>query len=153
MTVRDLRFKSFDGVELEGTLEVPEGGAFDHLVVMSPGIQVDRNEYLNFYGRLAKYFSDNSVASFRFDWRCHGIDQPRPLTELTLAGLYNDIDNAVGTATKSINRKAKLSLLAQSFSGGVAATWASRNEGVLNHTILLAPILNYIHEYLSLIHI
>ncbi|MBF0176965.1 MAG: alpha/beta hydrolase [Magnetococcales bacterium] len=149
MTVRDLRFTSFDGVELEGTLEIPQGGVFDQLLVMVPGINVTRDEYLGFYTRLASQLRENSIASFRFDWRCHGFDSSRPLSELTLAGLYNDIDAAVRIASESINKISKISVLAQSFSGGVASTWCSRNESMIDKCVLFAPILDYIHEYIK----
>lgn len=149
MTIRNLRFTSFDGVELEGTLEVPEGGAFDQILVMVSGINVTREEYLGFYTKLAGRLRENGIASFRFDWRCHGFDSDRPLSDLTLAGLYNDIDAAVRIAGESINQKAMISLLAQSFSGGVTSTWCARNENDIDKCILFAPILDYIHEYIK----
>lgn len=149
MLERAIRFKSFDGVELEGTFTSPKHGAFAQLVVLTPGIDVDREEE-GFYTILAQHLADKGVASFRFDWRCHGYDCDRTLTELTLAGLHNDIDAAFHTAAKSSNRSVPITLLAQSFSGGVAANWSRRNAAMVSRTILLAPILDYVHEYLSI---
>ena len=60
MTSRNIRFASFDGVELEGTLVVPNGGDFQALAVLSPGIEVDREEQ-GFYTKLAEFLERGGV--------------------------------------------------------------------------------------------
>lgn len=146
MLERTIRFGSLDGTELEGTLSAPDGGRFGKLAVLTPGIDVDREEE-GFYTDLAHYLAGKGIASFRFDWRCHGHDRDRPLGELTLAGLYNDIDAAIGAAVTSVNQFVETTLVAASFSGGAAANWVRRHQDQVAQLVLLAPILDYVHEY------
>jgi uncharacterized protein len=148
MLERSIRFQSIDGTELEGTLASPSGGRFSQLALLTPGIDVDREEE-GFYTQLASRLCDTGIASYRFDWRCHGHDRGRPLSQLTLAGVYNDLDAAFRVATTSVNQRVDIALVAASFSGGVAANWARRNASSLRRVILLAPILDYVHEYVT----
>jgi uncharacterized protein len=147
MLERQIRFSSIDGVELEGTLTTPAGGEFTRVAVLTPGIEVDREEE-GFYTLLAVRLASAGIASFRFEWRCHGHDGDRPLSQLSLAGLYNDIGAAVRTALGSVNRLCPIDVVAQSFSGGMAANWVRRNPDAVSRLVLLAPILDYVHEYI-----
>jgi pimeloyl-ACP methyl ester carboxylesterase len=144
---RSIRFVSADGTELEGTLTTPDGGSYVHLAILMPGIDVDREEE-GFYTGLSRHLADAGVASYRFDWRCHGHDSDRSLQELTLAGLYNDLDAAVRVGTESVNQVVDITIVAASFSGGVAANWSRRHLAGIASLVLLAPILDYVHEYI-----
>ena len=109
---------------------------------------MDREEQ-GFYTKLAEFLERSSIASFRFEWRCHGHDGSRPLTELTLSGILNDIESAVRCAVESANRPAPVTLVAQSFSGGMAMEAGRRSPDVVTKTILMAPVLDYVYEYVE----
>lgn len=139
-------FSSYDGAVLEGTLTVvpnPIGGA-----LLVHGILSDRNE-LGFYKRMSREFAAHGIASFRFDYRCHGSNQI-PSEEFSLLGIVNDIDAAYEVLSHSIGHDNFLSILVgTSFGGGVSAYWANRTRAI-DLLFLCAPVLRYeedINEY------
>ena len=87
----ELVFRSRDGVLLSGTLTRPASAR--GLVLLIHGVHGDREEH-GFYGDISEELLKHGLASFRFDWRCHGVDAARPIQELSLAGILNDIDAA-----------------------------------------------------------
>ena len=72
-------FVSYDGTMLEGTMSVPDGRC-EQLALLVHGITSSRDE-LGLFSGLAEHLNDKGVASFRFDYRCHGIN-----TQPCLAG-------------------------------------------------------------------
>lgn len=148
MESKAVRFRSFDGVSLEGTLTLPDGPCHSG-VVQVHGIDSDRDEY-GFYSRMSDFLGDNGFASFRFDWRCYGVDKERALNELTLAGIFNDIEAAI-VRFREVSNVSKIALVAASFGGGVTTNWVLRNlKHPVSSLILLAPVLDYAYDYLAL---
>ena len=139
----ELVFRSRDGVLLSGTLTRPASAR--GLVLLIHGVHGDREEH-GFYGDISEELLKHGLASFRFDWRCHGVDAARPIQELSLAGILNDIDAAARSATGEIGSPVS-GVVAASFSGGVAAEWC-RGSGGQPTLILLNPVLDYESEYL-----
>ncbi len=141
-------FQSFDGVELEGAVRFasnPTGTA----VLLVHGIDSDRDEF-GFYSRMANALADSGYPNLRFDWRCNGHDSARPIEELTLSGVANDI-SAADKYLREWSGVERMVVIAMSFGGGVAAYWARTIAGKeLASVVLLAPVLNYAHDYLAL---
>ena len=63
-------FTSYDGLVLHGTLTMPESAPRSAALLVH-GITSDRNE-LGFYERMSHVLAINGIASFRFEYRCHG---------------------------------------------------------------------------------
>lgn len=143
-----LTFRSFDGIHLQGDFRDAEGGHAKGLGIIIHGVHGSRDER-GFHRRIAEDLSRCGLASFRCDWRCHGYDGDRPLSELTLAGVYNDIDAAISTAMTRVSNNIPLTLIAASFTGGVTMAWSRRNANLVERVILINPVIDYVDEYLS----
>lgn len=144
---RTLSFCSFDGIQLDGDLQLPRSTPVRGLAVLIHGIHAYRDER-GFHVKLANALATVGYASFRTDWRCHGRDRQRPLEELTLAGAYNDIDAAIAIARSTVDRDIPLVLVAASFTGGLTAAWSRHNPNGIQAVILFNPVLDYVDEYL-----
>jgi len=109
----NLRFRSFDGTELEGTY-VTCDSISDAIVILVHGITSSRDEFGLFSG-LASHLENTGVPSFRFDYRCHGKSD-RPMEAMTLSGIVNDIESAaaLGLAQAMASR---VHVVAMSFGG------------------------------------
>lgn len=144
-TTIDTTLRTRDGLHLAATLVTPEGPT-DRAVVLVHGGGVTRYE-AGFFVRLANGLAEAGVTSLRFDLRGHGESEGRQ-EDLTLSAILNDIDTAldhVRTATGA----SRLSLLAVSFSGGIAAYFAARRPDVLDHLVLGNPLLNYKKRFID----
>lgn len=146
MSERVVRFRSFDGVELEGTLLKPQEQLANPILLVH-GIDSDREEY-GFFTRMASALAAQGIVTLRFDWRCYGHDSERPLAELTLAGLANDIQAGATLLLQAANAN-ELSVIAASFGGGVAVAWSRTTKLKIGRMALLAPVLSYSHDYLE----
>lgn len=143
----DVRFRSYDGVALSGTLCTPEGET-RAAVLLVHGITSNRNEF-GLYSGLAQHLADASIASFRFDYRAHG-ESTLPLHEMTLSGIVNDICAAYKEFTRAFaHPNVPFAVVGMSFGGGVSAVWAAKNGDKVNLVILLAPVLDYEHDILG----
>lgn len=142
-----LKFKSFDGLELEGTLNIPNDRKFDVSVILVHGIQTNRDEY-GFYSRLAEFLSSNGISSFRFDHRANEKYIDDSVRLLTLSGVINDIEMAIKTFYEHdvVN---KLTLIGASFGGGISHYLANKRKEQFERCILLAPVLEYRIDYLQ----
>lgn len=140
-----VEFLSYDGHRLVGDLALPK--KFSTAVLLVHGIQSYRDEY-GFYSDMASYFADNAIASFRFDYRCHGdAAKGMPLQDLTLAGVLNDI----GAAFQVLKQNAVLSkyfLVGTSFGGGLTACFANLHQEEVARVLLVAPVISYERDYM-----
>ncbi len=145
MPSRELQFSSFDGLELSGTLEYPLESPRAR-VLMLHGMSADREEW-GLFTLLAEELLAHRIASLRVDYRCHGKAAALPTQDLTLTGVINDIDAAYAELYKSTDSKAAPSfLVAASFSGGVAAHWASCLATEPVGVFLCYPVLDYLAD-------
>lgn len=147
MNAKLVKFKSYDGYSLEGTLvnASDERGA----LLFVHGITSSRDE-LGFHSDFSEYLGNNGISNLRFDYRYHGINETS-LNNLSLCGILNDIDagfialkNNVGVNLKSFF------IIATSFGGGLAAFWVDffkKNE--VKKVILNAPVINYENDVLE----
>lgn len=134
-----------DGLHLAGTLVTPDSGT-DRAIVLVHGGGVTREEG-GFFARLAAGLANAGVASLRFDLRGHGESEGRQ-EDLTLSAVLNDIDTAL-THVERETGATKLSLLAVSFSGGIAAYFAARRPERLDRLVLGNPLLNYKKRFID----
>lgn len=139
------KFKSYDGTPLEGTLQPGDAGA-GRVVLMVHGITSSRDEF-GLYSGLAERLVGEGTPSFRFDYRCHGMNK-RSMIELTLAGVVNDIEAAARAATDATGCS-QVHIVGMSFGGGLSAHWASTTRRVVSSVVMFAPVLDYEEDTLG----
>ncbi len=142
-----IKFVSYDGYKLEGTLikAHKEKGA----ALFVHGITSSRDE-LGFHSEYAKFLSDNGITTFRFDYRYHGVNESK-LQHLSLCGIVNDIDAAFSVLIDNLdNIKKPLFIIGTSFGGGLSAFWANRQSNSnIKKLFLNAPVINYENDVLE----
>jgi pimeloyl-ACP methyl ester carboxylesterase len=138
-----IKFTTFDGLRLEGTLSVPSGKPIAAGLLVH-GITSNREEW-GLYSGMASSLAKFGVATFRFDFRCHGID-PTPMEQLSLGGILNDIDAAYSTLRKAVGSTHKSFVFASSFGGGVSAIWAKQHSKEIDLCFLCAPVIDYVAD-------
>jgi pimeloyl-ACP methyl ester carboxylesterase len=134
-----------DGLNLAGTLVHPDGPS-RHAAVLVHGGGVTRHE-AGFFTRLAAGLAEGGVASLRFDLPGHGESEGRQ-EELSLAGVLN----AIRATRAHLCREAKVasaSLVAASFSGGLAAYYAARRPADVERLVLFNPLLDYKQRFVD----
>ncbi len=140
------RFQSYDGTSLEGTLTTAKQSVRNALVLMVHGINSSRDE-LGLFSAFAEHLSSAGLPSFRFDYRCHGINS-QPMQSLTLCGIVNDIEAAAQCAVEE-TRLSNIDVVGMSFGGGVSAFWASVTQRPVRSVTLFAPVLDYEQDVLG----
>ncbi len=131
--------RTLDGLHLAGTLVTP-GGPAERAVILVHGGGVTREEG-GFFTRLAAGLAEAGVASLRFDLRGHGESEGRQ-EELTLSAILNDIRVALAYV-REVTGAGRLSLVGQSFGGGICGYYAAKCPAEVACLVLLCPQLNY----------
>jgi alpha-beta hydrolase superfamily lysophospholipase len=132
-------FRTLDGLHLAGTFVEPAEPS-DLAVVLVHGGGVTREEG-GFFTRLAAGLGATGVASLRFDLRGHGESEGRQ-EELTLSAILNDIRVALAHA-REVTGATRLSLVGQSFGGGICGYYAAKRPEEVDRLVLLCPQFNY----------
>jgi uncharacterized protein len=132
-------FQSYDGTELEGTLMQNEL-AQHSAVLMVHGITSSRDEFGLFSG-CAEHLLQKGIPSFRFDYRCHGVNK-QPMESMTLSGVVNDIEAAAGYMFGK-TLALQVHVIGMSFGGGLSAFWAATTKNNVGSVIMLAPVIDY----------
>ncbi len=146
----NIKFKSYDGYELTGTLLKADNEKA--ALVFVHGITSSKDE-LGFHSDYAKFLSENGVTTLRFDYRFHGgkNEGNQKLENLSLCGILNDIDAAFEALKRNTDRKTKaFFIVGTSFGGGLSAYWVdSTNKTEIKKVILNAPVINYENDVLE----
>ncbi|GAA3471011.1 alpha/beta hydrolase [Nonomuraea roseola] len=145
ISARTTRFRSLDGLDLIGTLTVPEHAATSPTVLVHGG-GVNRDEG-GFFTRLAEGLARAGSPSLRFDFRGHG-ESSGTQEELTISGVANDIHAAV-THVRDATGSAKANIIGASFGGGIAAYYTSRNPALVRRLTLINPLLDYKRRFVD----
>lgn len=144
---KKIKFQSYDGYKLEGTLRkaINERAA----LLFVHGIMSSRDE-LGFHSDYAKYLGENGITSLRFDYRYHGVYETK-LNELTLSGIVNDIDAAFDALKCSVESAVNsFFIVGTSFGGGLSTYWVDFNQKrEIKKIILNAPVINYEDDVLE----
>jgi pimeloyl-ACP methyl ester carboxylesterase len=137
--------RTLDGLKLAGTLVAPES-APERAVVLVHGGGVTRHE-AGFFTRLADALANSGIASLRFDLPGHGESEGRQ-EDLSLAGVLNSIRSARAHLLQETGISST-SLLATSFSGGLAAYYAARRPGDVEKLVLFNPLFDYKQRFVD----
>jgi uncharacterized protein len=141
----ETRFRALDGLRLSGTLTLPaESDA--PAVVLLHGNGVTREE-CGLFTRLAAALGQAGVPSLRFDLRAHGASEGLQ-EDRTLSAHLNDIRVALTHVREATGADAT-SLVATSFSGGLAAWYAAKQPAEVARLVLLNPQLNHKNRFID----
>jgi alpha-beta hydrolase superfamily lysophospholipase len=136
--------RTLDGLQLAGTLVTPDD-AHRGAVVLVHGGGVTRDE-AGFFTRLAVGLAEAGVASLRFDLPGHGQSEGRQ-EDLSLSAVLNAIRSALDHLRAAVD--APTSLLAASFSGGLAAYYAAKHPADIERLVLFNPLLDYKQRFVD----
>lgn len=140
-----VNFRTLDGLHLEGTLARPDNPTSQGIVLVHGG-GVTREE-AGFFTRMAAGLAQAGVASLRYDLRGHGGSDGHQ-EDAPLSVHLNDMRVALA----ELRRRAGVvhaSLLAASFSGGMAAYYAARSSDPLTRLVLINPLLDYKRRFID----
>jgi len=145
-----IKFKSYDGCELAGTIQ--KANKEKAALVFVHGITSSKDE-LGFHSDYAKFLSEHGVTSLRFDYRFHGGKKegnPK-LEHMTLCGIVNDIDAAFTALKNNVDSNTKaFFIVGTSFGGGLSAYWVdSKDKKEIKKVILNAPVISYEYDVLE----
>jgi len=137
--------RTLDGLYLFGTLLIPEEGT-EKAVVLVHGGAATREEG-GFFTRLAAGLGQVGVASLRYDLRGHGesegLQEDSPLT-----AHLNDIRVALAELRERTGAR-RVSLLAASFAGGLAAYYTAKRPMELARLVLINPLLDFKERFVN----
>lgn len=139
-------FDSLDGLQLVGILCRPKTKDRG-CVLLVHGINVDKDEYGNFYARLASALADEGFSSLRFDLRGHG-ESEGDYTDLTILGCVVDVEAAAKVMVNSTGHNT-IHLIGTSFGGGLVSIFAGMRGMPMQSVVLLCPNLDYQGNWLS----
>jgi pimeloyl-ACP methyl ester carboxylesterase len=138
-------FRTLDGLHLTGTLVSPDEPT-DRGIVFVHGGGVTRHE-AGFFTRMATGLAEAGVASLRYDLRGHGESEGRQ-EDAPLSAHLNDMRVALAELRERAGVN-QASLLAASFSGGMAAYYAARGSDPLARLVLINPLLDYKNRFID----
>lgn len=146
----NIKFKSYDGYELSGTIQKADEEKAALLFVH--GITSSKDE-LGFHSDYAKFLSRNGVTTLRFNYRYHGGNNEgnQKLESMSLCGIVNDIDAAFDALKNNVGKQTKsFFIVGTSFGGGLSAYWVdSTNKTEIKKVILNAPVISYENDVLE----
>lgn len=140
-----VRIRTLDGLQLAGTLATPDEPTGKSVVFVHGG-GVTREEG-GFFSRLAEGLRLAGVASLRYDLRGHGESEGRQ-EDSPLTAHLNDMRVVLAELRERTGAR-ELSLLAASFSGGMAAYYAAKASDSLSRLVLINPLLDYKSRFID----
>jgi pimeloyl-ACP methyl ester carboxylesterase len=139
------KFRALDGLRLAGTLTLPDEHAAPAVLLLH-GNGVTREES-GLFTRLAAALGQAGVPSLRFDLRAHGESEGRQ-EDRTLTAHLNDIQAGLAHLREATGATAT-SLVATSFSGGLAAWYAASRPAEVTRLVLLNPQLDHKSRFID----
>jgi len=134
--MKKIDYKTNDGIDLNGILE-QNGG--DTCVVMCHGISTGKEEN-GVFTRLAELLNENSIDSFRFDFRGYE-EKPIDFEVVTISGEIADLEATIDLI-RSL-RYRNIILLGSSFGGGIIPLLDYNKYTDIKGLIFLWPALVY----------
>jgi uncharacterized protein len=141
----NISIRTLDGLRLAGTLTHPDSPP-SRTVLLVHGAGVTRDEG-GFFTRLAQDLASTGVCSLRFDLPGHGLSEGEQ-EDLSLSAVLNTIRAGVDHLRTSSDA-ASISLVAASFSGGVAAYYAAKRPADVDRLILFNPLIDYKQRFID----
>lgn len=111
------------------------------------GLTTDKNEYLDFYKKVAHELSYLGHSVVCFDARAHG-ESDRPANEFTISNLISDGIEVIKWL-KNIEGVEKVSLFGTSFGAVPSISVSKIVPDFINELYLLAPVIDFDQLYLN----
>lgn len=141
---RKVFYKSKDGTKLCGIYSIPE--KIKGFVLLAHGINVDKNEWGNFFGDIAHELYLKGFGSLRFDFRGHG-ESGGEQKEMTVIGETIDLEASIKAISKYWRKN--IAIIGMSFGAGPAILYAAQESTKINCLVLLCPVIDYISTFLK----
>lgn len=141
---KKLTYKSIDDTKLCGIFMLPE--KIKGYVLLSHGINVNKNEWDNFYVDIARELYKKGFASFRFDFRGHG-ESGGAQREMTIIGETLDIAASIEQISK--RWAGNISIIGMSFAAGPMIISSLQKKSKIKSLVLLCPVLDYVSTFLK----
>lgn len=141
---KKLFYKSKDGTRLCGIFLSPE--KIKGYVLLAHGINVNKNEWNNFYVDIAQELCKKGFASLRFDFRGHGESEGAQ-REMTIIG--ETLDIAASIEQISAQWDGNISIVGMSFGAGPAIILSSQRMPKIRALVLLCPVIDYVSTFLK----
>jgi len=139
-----IEYSTRDGKKLVGIIGIPtEVRGF---ALLTHGINVDKNEFGNFYSDLADALYAAGVASLRFDFRGHGESSG---SSMEVSVLGDELDINASIAQVQDHWDGKILFVATSFGAGPMILVANREPNRVKGLALIAPVLDYKRTFLE----
>lgn len=137
-------YKSKDGTKLCGIFLIPE--KIKGYVLLAHGINVDKNEWGNFFVDIAQELYKKGFASFRFDFRGHG-ESGGAQREMTIIGETLDVTASIEQISMRWN--GNISIIGMSFAAGPIILYCSQKMTKIKSLVLLCPVIDYVSTFLN----
>ncbi|MCJ7508161.1 MAG: alpha/beta hydrolase [candidate division Zixibacteria bacterium] len=137
-------YKSKDGTKLCGIFLIPK--VIKGYVLLAHGINVDKNEWEDFFVDFAQELFKKGYASFRFDFRGHG-ESGGSQREMTIEG--ETLDIAASIEQISARWNGNTSIVGMSFAAGPSIIYSTKEKPKINCIVLLCPVLDYVSTFLK----
>ena len=141
---KKLFYRSKDGTKLCGIFLVPD--IIKGYVLLAHGINVNKNEWDNFYVDIAQALYKQGFASFRFDFRGHGESGGKQ-REMTIIGETLDITASIEQISERWD--GDISIIGMSFGAGPSIIYSVQKPSSVNCLVLLCPVLDYVSTFLK----
>lgn len=138
-------YRSKDGTKLCGIFLFPEEEIKGY-VLLAHGINVNKNEWDNFYVDIAQELCKKGFASLRFDFRGHG-ESGGSQREMTIIG--ETLDVAASIEQISARWDGNISIIGMSFGAGPAILFSAQKLSEIKGLVLLCPVLDYVSTFLK----
>lgn len=139
-----IEYSTTDNKKLVGILGIPD--RVNGFALLTHGINVDKNEYGNFYSDLADALYEAGVASLRFDFRGHGESGGTSM-DVSIVGDEFDINASIAQIRHYW--LAPILFVATSFGAGPMILVADRDPSQVKGLVLIAPVLDYKRTFLE----
>ena len=134
-----LKLRASDGIAIPGIVTrahaVTRGG-----ILMLHGITTHKNEYANFYGRLAAKLAQRGIESLRIDFRGHGDSRART-RDFTIASQVVDTVAAVDWLSEHAQHKRVTAILGSSFGALPALVAGTLRNNNLQRLLLVVIVM------------
>ncbi len=138
-TEKPLTFPSA-GYELSAYIHIPSAGA-NAMALFLHGFTGNKIEANRLFVDLARALCRAGIASFRFDYRCHG-ESPLDFEEFRFDFALEDAENALRYVHEVYGPR-RLALIGLSMGGHIAVRLAAKYPDKVSAVVLLSPALRF----------
>ena len=145
--IRRFDISAPDRVAIPAILRGGPSESASDCIVMLHGITTHKNEFGNFFGRMAELFANAGLPSIRFDFRGHGESRVSS-RQFSVASQVIDCMSVIQWLN-DLYDKPRVHFLACSFGSPAAIFTASQQEACVRTLSMISPVLDYRRTFLN----